>query len=316
MSWHPGSDMISTPATQGRTGEPAIGNTIAGFQNLAVSGLPTSSVQQPLENSFAMGYGFPVSTPLTMPDNSPSESEDYGLAPESVYGLGSSYNSEPIYNPYSYNTLQQLQHSYIPQSSAPNPYPIANYQLPHWPEPQPSFGHDFQDLQNSADLCQWPSNVEPKPNVKAATQVSKRANKVLSGIGLYDDKVPDFGSGTSGDPNRNSMGKGLKLEETWHPPKDEDENDDDDDDDDDEEGSCPTDEEEEIEEEPPIIATVPQHAQTEFYQPYGDLSQQSFFFTNDDDPYTGEDAQFSNYLAYGQDQAKPQDAVTSNFLWC
>lgn len=313
MSWHPGSDMISTPATQGCTSEPAIGNTIAGFQNLAVSAQPASSVQQPLENSFAMGYGIPLSTPLTMPDNSPTENEDYGLVPEPAYGLGSSYNSEPMYNPYSYNNFQQFQYPYLPQSSAPNPYPIANYQLPQWPGPQSSFAHDLQDPQTSADLCHWSSNAEQKPNVKAATQFSKRANKVLSGIGLYDDKVPDFGSGTSGDPNRDSMGKGLKLEETWQPRKDEDENDDDDDD---EAGSCSTDEEEEIEEELPIIATVPQHAQTEFYQPYGDLSQQSFFFTNDDDPYIGEDAQYSNYLAYGQAQPKPQDPVPGNFLWC
>lgn len=152
-------------------------------------------------------------------------------------------------------------------------------------------------------------------NVKAAPQVSKRANKVLSGIGLYDDKTPDFASDTSGDPNRDSMGKGLKLEETWQPSKDDDENDDEDEDEDEDEGSYSTDEAEEIEEDSSTMAPAPHHAPTAFYPTYGDLSNQSFFFSNDDDPYTGED-QYANYLAFGQAQSKPQDPATGNFLWC
>ena len=313
MSWHPGSDMISTPATKVRTSEPALGNTISGLQNLAVSGQPGSSVQQSIENAFVMGYGIPISRPPTMYNQSPTGIQDYEPMPESIYKSESSYNSEPIYNPYSYDTFQQFQHAYMPQPSAQDTYPPANYQLPQWAEAQPCFSNDFQDLQTSADLCQWSSNPEQKLNVKAAPQLSKRANKVLSGIGLYDDKVPDSMSGISGDPNRNSMGKGLKLEETWQPPKDDDENADDDDDDD--EGSYSTDEAEEIEEDPPIVASAPQHAPTSFYLPYGDLSNQSFFFSNDDDPYAGAD-QYTNYLAFGQAQTKPQDPVTGNFLWC
>ena len=176
----------------------------------------------------------------------------------------------------------------------------------------------MQDPQTSADLRHWSSNPEQKLNAKVAPQMPKRAHKVLSGIGLYDDKVPDFLSGTSGEPNRDSMGKGLKLEETWQPPKDEenDEDDDDDDDDDDEEGSYSTDEAEDMEEDPPIMATAPPDAQTAFYPPYGDLSQQSFFFSNDEDPYTGKEAPYANYFAFGQAPPKPQDGVTSNFLWC
>ena len=317
MSWHPGSDIISTPATQIPTSEPALGNTIAGLQNLAVSGQPTPSVQQSIENTFTMGYDIPINTPLAMPGQSPAGNGEYGPAPESIYSQESLYNSEPMYNPYSYgNTLQQLQHSYIPQPSTQDTYPPANYQLPQWPKTQSFFAYDFQDSQNSADLCHWPSSTGQKLNAKAAPHVSKRANKVLSGIGLYDDKVPNFIAGTSGNPNRESLGKGLKLEETWQPPKDEEEKDDDDEDDD--EGSYSTDEAEEIEEDPPIMATAPQQAQTAFYPPYGDLSQQSFFFSNDDDdPYTEEANQYTNYLALGQAQPKPQDPVTSgNFLWC
>lgn len=312
MSWHPGSDMISTSATQVPTSEPALGNTIAGLQNLAVSGQPASSVQQSIEHAFTMGYGLPVSTPLTMSEQSPTGAEGYEPAHASVYGQPSLCNSEPIYNPYSYNTLQQLQHSYMPQPSTQNMYPSANYQLPQWPENQPCFATNFQDQQTSAELCHWPSNPGPKLNAKAAPQISKRATKVLSGIGLYDDPVPDSISGTSGEPNRDSLGKGLKLEETWQPPKDEEEENDEED----EEGSYSTDEAEEMEEEPPIIATATQDTQTAFYPPYGDLSQQSFFFANDDDPYTVDDGQYPNYLAFGQAQPKPQDAATGNFLWC
>ena len=307
MSWHPGSDMISTPATQVSTSEPALGNTIAGLQNLAVSGQTASSVQQSIENAFVMSYGIPISRPLTMYEQSPTGSQDYEPAPESIYRPESSFSSEPIYDPYSYNTFQHFHDSHIPQQSTQSMCP-ANYQLPQWPEAQPFFPNDFQYPYTSADLCQWPSQ-NGQSSVKTAPQVSKRATKVLSGIGLYDDKLPDGISGTSGDPSRGSMGKGLKLEETWQPPKDDDENDEDD------EGSYSTDEAEEIEEDPPIMASAPQHSQTAFYPSYGDLSNQSFFFSNDDDPYTGED-QYTNYLAFGQAQSKPQDPASGNFLWC
>ena len=318
MSWHPGSEMISTPASQAPTSEPALGHTIAGLQNLAVSGQPASSVQQSIGNAFAMGYGIPINTPITMPEQSPTGTETYESAHASMYGQESFYNSEPTCNPYSYNTLQQLQHSYMPQPQTQDTYPPANYRLPQWPETQSSFANSLQDPQSSTDSRHWSSNPGQRVCAKAAPQMSKRANKVLSGIGLYDDKVPDFLSGTSGEPNRDSMGKGLKLEETWQPPQDEEENDDedDDDDDDDEEGSYSTDEAEDMEEEPPMMATAPPTAQTAFYPPYADLSQQSFFFSNDDDLYTGEDGQYPNYLAFGQAQPKPQDPVTGNFLWC
>lgn len=309
MSWHPGSEMISTPATQDRTSEPALGNTISGLQNLAVSAQPASCVQQSIENAFAMGYGIPISRPLGMYEHSPTGIQDYQPTPESIYNPEPSYNSEPIYNHCSYNNFQQFHH--MSQPSTKDMYPPANYQLPQWPEAQPCFVNDFQNPQTSLDLCQWSSTPGQKLNVIAAPQIPKRANKVLSGIGLYDDKMPDSISDISGDPNRDSMGKGLKLEETWQPPKDDDDNNDDDDD----EESCSTDEADEIEEDPPIMASAPPHAQTAFYPPYGDLSNQSFFFSNDDDPYTGED-QYTNYLAFNQAQSKPQDPVTGNFLWC
>ena len=309
MSWHPGSETISAPTTQVRTSEPILGNTIAGLQNLAVSGQPGSSVQQSIENAFAMGYGIPVGKPLTVDEQSPAGYGDYQPALDSTYRPDPSYSSEPIYNPYWYNAFQQYQLSYVPQTATQDMYTSTNYQVPQWPEAQTIFANDYQVPQPPANL--WSSNPGQDLDVKAAPQISKRANKELSGIGLYDDKIPDSTSFTSNDPNRDSMGKGLKLEETWQPPKDDLENDDDDDD----EGSSSTDEGEEIEEDPPIMSSAPQNAQTAFYPPFGDLSNQSFFFSNDDDPYTAEE-QYTNYLTFGQAQSKPQDPVTDNFLWC
>lgn len=308
MSWHPGSEMISTSATQIPTSEPALGNTIAGLQGLAVSRQPASCVQQSIENAFAMGYGIPISRPLTAQEQSPTGIEDYESAPDAIYKSQSSYNSEPIYDPYSYNTTQQFQHPYMPQPSSQDMYHSSNYQVPQWPEAQTYFDN-FQDPQIPADVCQWAPNPGQKLNMKPTTQLSKRANKVLSGIGLYDDKVPDSMPGASADPNRDSMGKGLKLEETFQPPKD-----DDDENDDDDEGSCSTDDAEEIDDELPIMTSAPQDAQTALYPPYGDLSNQSFFFSNDDDPYTVED-QYTNFLAFGQAQSKPQDPVMGKPLW-
>lgn len=308
MSWHPGSETISAPTTQVRTSEPVLGNTITGLQNLAVSGQPVSSVQQSIENAFAMGYGIPMSKSLTVDEQSPAGYGDYQPALESTYRPDPSYSSEPIYNPYWYNAFQQHQLSYMPQTATQDMYTPTNYQVPQWPEAQTIFANDYQVPQAPVDL--WSLNPGQDLNAGGAPQISKRANKELSGIGLYDDKIPDSTSCTGNDPNRDSMGKGLKLEETWQPPKDDVENDDDDD-----EGSCSTDEGEEIEEDPPIMASAAQNAQTAFYPPFGDLSNQSFFFSNDDDPYPAEE-QYTNYLTFGQAQSKPRDPVTDNFLWC
>lgn len=120
-----------------------------------------------------------------------------------------------------------------------------------------------------------------------------------------------LGTAVSEDVAQDSMGKGLKLEETWQPPNEDEEEADD-------EGYS-TDEAEEVEETPPtIMASSPAEAQTAVYPTYADMSNQSFFF-NDDDEYTNE-AQYANYLAYGQplpgSQPKPHsNPRMENYLW-
>ena len=305
MSWHPGSDDLHRPATQVPTSEPALGNTIAGLQNLAVSSTPASSVQQSIKNAFAMGYGYPISKPPAVYDRS-SKDFEIKAVPQSVY------------DPYSVYSIPG-QHEY-PYVSAPtcDMYQPSEYQIPQWPHVQSETVYAPQTFQEAPDFVsiQAPSSVPQKLDVRMSTQVSKKKSKELKGLGLYDNENHEFMStlvsAANQDLNRESMGKGLKLEETWQPPMDDDGNNDDED----EEGYS-TDEIEEVDEVPPITASTPAKPQTAFYSSYDDLSNQSFLF-NDDDQFQTED-QYVSYLAFGQElpetQSKQQQAGTGNFLW-
>ena len=305
MSWHPGSETIQRPSTHIPTSEPALGNTIAGLESLAVSGTPASSVQQSIENAFAMGYGCPISKPPTMYEQSPA------YLAESEAAAQSAYNSYA-----SYNVPDQPSYPYVPTYDM---YPPACYQSTQWPQVEPDFIVDHQTSQAPPDYLpvQDPPYIPPKLHINTVSHVRKKRSKELVGMGLYDnedhDLISTLNSATSEAPNRESVGKGLKLEETWQPPNDDDEEDDGEDDD---EGYS-TDEAEEVEEDPSILASKSSDAQTAFYPTYGDLSNQSFFFS-DDDQYPSEDA-YANYLTFGQElqgsQLKPQDAGTGNFLW-
>lgn len=141
----------------------------------------------------------------------------------------------------------------------------------------------------------------------------RRRSKELVSIGLYDNNDNDFisalNSAASSDPSRDSLGKGLKLEETWQPPNDDEEEP--------EEGYS-TDEAEEMDEVPPVQISVAPEVETAFYPPtYGDLSDQSFFF-NDDDQYASE-SHYADYYAidqgYQDAQPKAADPATGNFMW-
>lgn len=311
MSWHPGSKDYRSPGTYVPTTEPAIGNTIAELENLAVSRTPASSVQQSIQAAFAMGYGYPVNAPTTTYEESPTAIPGYGT-------LGPA--SEPIYDSYPTYSISDLpQYPPLPQVIPYGAYPAASYQLP----PQWSNGQDYavnSQVPRAIPNCfpaQGPINTTR--HSKSTHQVTRKRSQELVGMGLYDDKASDFMSSLSSvvseGSNRDSLGKGLKLEETWQPPN---EDDDDDDEEDDDEGYS-SDDAEEVEEGPPsFMASAPTEAQTAFYPAYGDLSNQSFLF-NDDDEYHNND-QYAEYLAYGQGlsgvQPKPQqDLGMENYLW-
>jgi len=309
MSWHPGSDTFVAPGSQICTSEPALGNAIADMENLAVSGTPASSVEQSIQNAFAMGYGYPTSTPNTMYDTSPVDMQGCGM-----FGVGpeAACDSYPIYS-----VSDQVQYPYIPPTE-PYMYPNSCYQTAQqWPQNSSNYpmGSQMPQAMSEYAPARVPVNSARKAKTNSAPQLSRKKSKELVGMGLYDDRGSTFMSGlnsvVSEESNRDSMGKGLKLEETWQPPNDDEEEEDDD--------GYSTEEAEEVEEvPPPVMASAPAEAQSAFYPAYRDMSNQSFFF-NDDEDYTNED-HYGNYLAYGKAmpefRPKPQfNNQMENHVW-
>lgn len=153
---------------------------------------------------------------------------------------------------------------------------------------------------------QVPSDGFCDAQVASKPPISIKKSAELVGMGLYDDKngsmfasLDTVGDGASG--LRDSLGKGLKLEETWEPPsKDHAEGDNAD------EGYSTDDAEEEF---PVTLAT--QEAQVQISPAYGDLSNQTFFFDGDE--------QNGNYMMLDQEMhgcpSKPPDTVSGNFFW-
>ena len=312
MSWHPASDQLQTQGPQIPTSEPALGNTIANLENLAVTGTPDTSVQQSIQNAFAMGYGFPTSAEAMMYDPSLAQPQGFGVIDSNS---NFEHDSYPIYS-----VSDQAQGPYVSQAPTYNAYSTAGYQPEHhWP--QNTFRYS-SNPENPPTLQHNPPNnvsINTARKVKAtsAPQLVRRKSKELVGMGLYDDRGRDFisslNSGVGENAGRDSIGKGLKLEETWQPPIEDEEDDDDD------EGYS-TDEAEEVEEvlPPTMMASSPAEPQTAFYPTtFGDMSNQSFFFNDDEEYTTGDPA---NYFPYYQTlptaHPKPQsNPGMENYLW-
>ncbi|KAL8698730.1 MAG: hypothetical protein Q9224_001718 [Gallowayella concinna] len=140
----------------------------------------------------------------------------------------------------------------------------------------------------------------------APVPLTKQRSKELVGLGLYDgpsrkelsnfNVAPDHINRLLVEP----QGKGLKLEETWQPPKDDGE-------DAEEEGYSTDDGEEDL-----PSALAPKESQPTFIpSAYDDLSNQSFFFDSDDP--------FTDYLSFDPCvavcQPKIPDGANQNFMW-
>jgi hypothetical protein len=306
VSWHPGSKDYRSPGTYVSTSGPAMGNPIAGIENLTVSNTADFSAQQSIQDAFAMGYGFPVSAPTATYDMLPTAIPGYGT-------LGPA--SEPAYDSYpTYSISDRPHRPPIPQATPYDAYPASSYQLPQqWSSGQ-SHAVNSQIPQAIPSHYSAQGPVPTLRQSKTTTRVTRKRSQELVGMGLYDDKASDFvsslNSAVGENSNRDSLGKGLKLEETWQPPNEDEEEDDDE--------AYSSDEAEEVEESPPTcMASVPAEAQTSFYPAYGDLSNQSFFF-NDDHEYLNDP--YAEYLAFGQGlsgvQPKPQQHPgMENYLW-
>ena len=290
MSWHPGSRAYQDHKATHVPNDISRGNPISGFESLAVSGSG-----QPFYEA-SMGAG------------------SFSPTPETHFDQMKAYNGWD-----SLATNVNVHYPSYPQSEFPgtnqycsqNPYG-AGYELPNFSHS--SFVEtrveplDYQ-LPATAQLLpmQFPANMGYSNELCDSPCITTKKSKELVGMGLYDDKngsmlsaSPLTGVGNfeaSAGLQRNSLGKGLKLEETWQPPGEEPT---------DEADDYSSDEGEDLPAAPPS-----QQPQTQVYTGYEDLSNQTFFFDNDD--------QYNDYIAFNTAmqfcEPKAPDPASGNFLW-
>lgn len=284
--------------------DPALGTTISGMENLAVA-TPQSSVEQSIHDAFSLAYGFPTSqTPTDYMQSGTYPQVNHTMVPTSnpvMPSIPSQYSFHNNALPTGYSSGQQE-----PSEELYNL--LSDYEIPKQLHNQPSLhyssptGMSYQNPMPWQEPVAFPQDMAPQP----LQVLRKKKSKELVGLGLYDDKKEDFLSTLNSDPNRESLGKDLKLEETWQPPKDEGE---------DEDASSSDEADDEVPETFDPINQAPVNPQT-FYPAYGDLSNQSFFF-NEDEQQLGHDAPYVNYVAFDPEgPAKaPPIAETGNFMW-
>lgn len=285
MSWHPDSRAFETTIEQFSRNDLTIRNAITELQNLDVSSMPIPSTKQQCQSSLPMDQTYPTnSTPYHRQSTSEMEGYDLfepnGNIPYSTLPLNSLAGQNPGPNmlvTYGYDT-----HSFT------------NIQEPDWSQFSSGFHLFPQPESPDVLLIQHPIDLMQKTDIRVAPKIPKKQSKELVGMGLYDDM--DRENPSSFDysalpasyffnSHRDSVGKGLKLEETWQPPKNLEEEEK-------EANEVAEDEEEEAyssdeadDDLPPIVSpTRVAETQKSFYPTYGDLSNQTFFL--DEDSYT------------------------------
>ena len=287
MSWHPGARSSQRFSHNVYGGEQALGNTIDGLEHLAVSsnGPPVIDTSAPVHcspletpNMYGMPSSFFDQPMYTMSD---ATAMDYNLETSSAYPNTQLYSSSSLFNT---DTIP----SYVPSDYATTfpvyksngtftqaaVAPIINLEDPSYQQaPQP----------------------RPQPRSPAPTARVKKSRELV-GMGLYDDTAK---------VQRESIGKTLKLEDSWQPSeKTKEVNDIGVEDDHDEEYS--TDEEDEEPAPLPGSSDLPNEVPV-----FQDLSNQSFFFENDDS--------YGNLMATGSDvpfyQPKVPEPVQATFSW-
>ena len=292
-SWHPGSGNFDTYNKNVSASEPVSGYTTAEIQGLAAASAPSLQSEVPLIHN-----GYAANGPSTMYEQPSLATNGYGI-----------YDGD-IYPPYpSYNASDQFQYQNISLPYSYGGYAFEDFQQPDWSQLSSEFTTFIPQQTPDFLPIQYPLEQPEVANINQPPQINKKRSKELVGMGLYDNPERDIPSSLDYNhpsalfSHRESTGKGLKLEETWQPPKETDGVEDDGE----EEEAYSTDE---AEEDLPV-APMLEEVQTGFYPAYGDLSNQTFFFDNDD--------QYSSCIALDQEiqicQPKGSDAASENFLW-
>lgn len=255
-------------------------NTIAGLENLTVTTIPAPSNDHPPQASLPMDPSYCMTDYSASYRPYMSTMEGYYYYDEGAGTNCSAYPAYPVSSQMGYPFIPLPYGDYGSYSSMDLPgtgWSQSSTDFANFPAPQTP---DFLPIQFPSEPLQNKEDVSPP--------ILKKKSKELVGMGLYDrpdqDSVSSLDLLTRFSTQRESMGKGLKLEETWQPPQDtEDEEEVEDEAEEEEEEAYSTDEADE-DVLPIVTPTSDARAPTAFYPACGDLSNQTFFFDSDD-PY-------------------------------
>lgn len=186
-----------------------LGNTIAGFETLAVSGSSRQSFEGGVPNGTIQSQ-HRLSQPHVYCQQSDVASTDWSyFEPDSAipfvpfpsYRVAHDYQTQTMQHYSSYNSDTLVQGSMFPSNEH------TNYATPA--------SSDFLPIQ-------YPANTPHVAKVIIPPQVTVKKSRELIGMGLYDDENGSMFASLDHVGNRvsglgASLGRGLKLEETWKP---------------------------------------------------------------------------------------------------
>lgn len=292
MSWHPGSGVHQESATAHFPNDYTLGDTIAELETLAVSG----SVQPVYDQSAITGD-------LTTRAEDPLASTATGY----IDWINMGMDPNVPYLSYPEHSLSNI-NQYYQNFPYECPYARAGFPTSDLVQTEPIFPKCQMPSAAESLAVHSPATVDSSNRLGRPPQIATKKSKELVGMGLYDDKNGSMVSANNATSiqspdhsihvHRTSVGKGLKLEETWQPPSDD-----------------PTEEAEDYssdegEDDLPVAPPL-QQRQPQVNSEYKDLSNQTFFFESDD--------HYSNYMAFDQAmqfyEEKAPDPSSGNFLW-
>lgn len=286
-------DYQSPANVEGSNSDWTLGNTIADFETLAVSGSSRQSFESGVQNEIIQNQHL-SSQPQTYYQQSGAAGTDWSyfepdpaipLMPFPYYQVADDYQTQNMQHYSAFNSDTLAQGSMFPLNDQISyATPTSSWFLP----------------------IQYPADTPHNPNITITPQVTVKNSKELIGMGLYDDKNGSMFASLDHVGNRvsglgASLGRGLKLEETWKPLSSADaENHEAD------EGYSTDDAEE-------VLPTVPprQEARAHILPMDDNLSNRTFFFDYDEQ-YNCSYTLDQGLSAY---QSKHLDPATDNLLW-
>ncbi|MCJ1224293.1 hypothetical protein MMC12_000938 [Toensbergia leucococca] len=277
MSWHPASTTLETPA------ETYLYHNLL-RENVSSTHLANSGVIAPrYYTDFIMSNG----SDFTHKEYDQSNL-NYGISPLSN-GTSSAYASA--------DTATQSQFPNMPLSYGYGTCTSGTSQTQDFSHVSAMFPTYIAPSSPDFLPIQYPLDPWQEIDIDSTTRIQKKRSKELVGMGLYDhgNSTQSHALTQIAHLQREPLGKGLKLEETWQPPKGKQEEEEDDDDEEDDSSI------DDAEDGSPMLLPGKDDIQATSYPTCSDLSDQTFFFENDD--------QYFNFLAFEKAMAVSEAAA-------